>query len=253
MTVVQQNGHSIDDADGRLATSGKSFVTPTDLAALSPTLWFRPGGVSAAPNAPVTSWADAGSVGKPYVQGTAAAQPVYRTGVRNGMPAVQFDGVNDLLVCNDGVDNPAVTAQTLMVAHQTTGDCNFVGPTGGANPQTNNQYRIGYPTADQLSTFDHALATQIGTTMPVGRGSWSVSTFWRDLTTYEFWQGNVLCGSGAHANPSNLAIGCIGALMPAGLLWVNGFIGEIVWWNSALTAPQKASAQNSLRTRWATA
>jgi hypothetical protein len=44
---------------------------------------------------PVATWSDLSGNGNDATQGTASQQPTYQTGEINGLPAVQFDGVDD--------------------------------------------------------------------------------------------------------------------------------------------------------------
>lgn len=51
----------------------------------------------------VSSWVDSSASGVPIVQAIGANQPIYTTAVQNGLPAVVFDGTDDVLAAASGV------------------------------------------------------------------------------------------------------------------------------------------------------
>jgi len=60
----------------------------------------------------VSNWADKSGNARDVAQGTAANQPTFVSSAVNGLPAVQFDGVNDFLV-----SGAFTTAQPLHAFH----------------------------------------------------------------------------------------------------------------------------------------
>lgn len=78
----------------RRAFGGASFV-PTDIA--NCTWWVAADRITGLANGdPVSTWADSSGNGKDLTQ-TLTARPTYRTNVVNGLPTVDFDGVNDCM------------------------------------------------------------------------------------------------------------------------------------------------------------
>ncbi|QKG78782.1 hypothetical protein [Tenuifilum thalassicum] len=60
-------------------------------------IWFDASALGLNDNDPVATWTDMSGNGNDGVQLTASAQPIYRTGQINGMPAVIFDGTDDYI------------------------------------------------------------------------------------------------------------------------------------------------------------
>lgn len=60
-------------------------------------IWFDASALGLNDNDPVATWTDMSGNGNDGVQPTASAQPIYRTGQINGMPAVIFDGTDDYI------------------------------------------------------------------------------------------------------------------------------------------------------------
>ena len=73
----------------KLPTSGLSF---------QPTLWLKADAITGlADSDPVATWPDSSGNGYDAAQGTPGNQPLYKTGILNGKPAVLFDGSTDYL------------------------------------------------------------------------------------------------------------------------------------------------------------
>lgn len=71
--------------------------SPTDIPGLK--LWLDASQITGLTNgAPVPTWLDMSGNGNNAVQPTVAAQPIYQTGVLNGLPIVRFDGVDDTII-----------------------------------------------------------------------------------------------------------------------------------------------------------
>ena len=54
----------------------------------------------------IASWTDMSGLGNHATQGVAAARPVLKTGILNGLPVVRFDGANDYLEDAYAIPNP---------------------------------------------------------------------------------------------------------------------------------------------------
>jgi hypothetical protein len=90
---------------GRYLGNGTRWVKQTDLGAFEPgqvtsallQFWYAADRLQLTDGAAVSSWGDLSGSGLALAQATGANQPVYKTGIVNGLPVVRFDGVNDLL------------------------------------------------------------------------------------------------------------------------------------------------------------
>ncbi|HJU87206.1 MAG TPA: S8 family serine peptidase, partial [Gemmatimonadota bacterium] len=96
---------TVTDDDGESASTTKSvsveapphpgpFEDPASLPGL--VLWLQSDALTGlAEGAPVATWPDRSGAGNHASQAVASKRPVYRTGVVNGLPAVQFDAADD--------------------------------------------------------------------------------------------------------------------------------------------------------------
>jgi hypothetical protein len=69
--------------------------TPSSLSGL--VAWFRANSLSLSDGNAVSSWNDSSSGGHNLSQVTPSKRPIFKTNIQNGLPAVRFDGVDDLL------------------------------------------------------------------------------------------------------------------------------------------------------------
>tara|TARA_B100001939_G_scaffold297761_1_gene272411 strand:- start:10963 stop:11727 length:765 start_codon:yes stop_codon:yes gene_type:complete len=76
-----------------------SAASPNSFANLA--LWFNADSLALTDGVPVANWIDSSGLGNDALQGTAARQPIFETGILNGRSAVYFDGVDDVLVSTD--------------------------------------------------------------------------------------------------------------------------------------------------------
>ena len=80
------------------------------ILALSPAVWVRADTLAGlADNAPVASWPDSSGNGASLVQPTGTKQPLWKAAQQNGLGAVVFDGVDDLLTTTARLPNNAVS------------------------------------------------------------------------------------------------------------------------------------------------
>jgi hypothetical protein len=82
---------------------GNSEFSPLSLL---PVLWLDAGDVVASDGDPVQTWADKSGNGKDLTQVTGTKQPLWKTGIINGLPTLRFDGVDDFMVSTRTVIQP---------------------------------------------------------------------------------------------------------------------------------------------------
>lgn len=122
--------------------------SPADISNLE--LWLKADALGLTNGAPVELWTDSSSYGR-NLSATGATCPTFVTGVVSGvMPAVRFDGVDDLMI-NTGVGKLFTACTVFMVTKQT----------GAGNIQTLFGWnKPGGGTSIGLSL--HALSTLLG-------------------------------------------------------------------------------------------
>lgn len=70
-------------------------MIPTDLSNL--VLWLKADALALNDGDAVGTWTDSSGNGKDATQATSAKKPVFKTAIRNGLPVIRFDGVDDWL------------------------------------------------------------------------------------------------------------------------------------------------------------
>tara|TARA_Y100001937_G_scaffold61180_1_gene83703 strand:- start:100069 stop:101007 length:939 start_codon:yes stop_codon:yes gene_type:complete len=92
------------DAALLLANTGdanESFTATSPNTYSSLALWFKADALSLTDGSAVSTWPDSSGLGNDATAPTAAEEPVFRQSSLNGMPAIQFDGVDDTLISSD--------------------------------------------------------------------------------------------------------------------------------------------------------
>lgn len=106
MTLTAVGG-TLSTVGGTIAGLAGAF-SPADL---DPALWFDADAITGLVDGdPVQTWSDGSGNDRHATQATAAARPVYKTAMVNGLPAVRFDGVDDNLA------TPAFAQSTVWTA-----------------------------------------------------------------------------------------------------------------------------------------
>ena len=187
---------------------------------------------------PIAGQTDQSGGGNHATQTIAGRRPTWRTGVKNGLPVVRFDGVDDNLVF------PTLTLNdfSIYVVQSSTGDGCFL-----ANTTINRQVRLGESGNNRLSMFDGT--TQIfSSTLSVVRGNWSLLEYHRTGSTCSFYENGVAKGTGSMS--SALALNVIGLLLGASLP-LNGDLAALIVCSAENTAAQKSAVRVYLNSRYA--
>lgn len=89
--------------------------------------WYKADALSLSDTNPVSSWLDSSGNGNTLVQGTGTNQPLYRTGIVNGLPVVRFDNSNDFLSVSSPVGLGGATGISILavIEHAAPGIGNF--------------------------------------------------------------------------------------------------------------------------------
>ena len=83
---------------GPLMASRASFI-PTEISGLK--FWVKADSLSLSDGDPVGTWADQSGNGNDATQSTAGFKPLYKTNIQHGKPIVRFDGSDDLMEISD--------------------------------------------------------------------------------------------------------------------------------------------------------
>ncbi len=132
--------------------SATFLALPTHLITNDMALWLDAESmVSLSDDDPVATWYDLSGNGRDATQGTAANQPLFKTGVQNGKPVMRLDGGNDVFNF-DGtfLANSDYTIFIVEARNDTAVNYLFGKTTGGPS---NGHLHLGYR---DNTTFTHA-------------------------------------------------------------------------------------------------
>lgn len=207
-------------------------------------------GASSANGDPVGLWVDQSGNARNGTQTIIASRPTYRTAVKNGMPIIRFDGINDSLAHPFNYTGSVVT---IFIVAQRTGTPAPEGPlheaqqaNSGANlfpllarPNSNANWG-SYFNAYVISSYTMASTWRV------------VCLRVRSGTDLDLITDNnppeVKVGSGYYTDSNERRI--IGGCPSTGEFF-QGDIGEIIFYDSVLSATNLANVQNYLNARWA--
>ncbi len=113
--------------------------------------WLLADSLSLSDTDPVATWNDISGNTNDATQGTSAAQPLYRTGEVNGLPAVVFDGTDDFMPF-DGSLLVNTDFTVIFVAARRTNGANFV--LAGTTESCNQNMHFGWRNTTQ-NTCNH--------------------------------------------------------------------------------------------------
>lgn len=204
--------------------------------------WLKSDALSLSDGTSVATWT--ATAGKDATQVTLAAQPVFHIAVKNGLPAILFDGVDDSI---GTVNFSSAQAQpyTIMVVFQylgTLGDSAYL--LDGNDSSNRGVIRDGsgdwqlYATTGlpSIGTADH---------------NWHILMVeWNDAATKYRFDGNSESTVGSTPGTTGIAGLNLGSYS-GGSQYGNYYIGEVIVWDGILSSGDKTSAFGYADTRWA--
>ncbi len=230
----------------------EAAVQPDAVANL--TCWLDADAEAFSDNDPVGTWTDQ-SGGLRHFTAAGAVRPTYKTGIVNGKAVIRFDGVDDDLDSDKGLEQfTTVSAGTVFaVFNVTTIDA---GSDNGTNPHLNDPvwadvsgfqgmfFRLTGPTLQNL----HYDGNNDITTHAISTGTWYYATQRHD-------SGNLIStvnGGDEQTTASGNRTG--GGKVHAGKGQTDFFAGdiaEIIWYNAAVSAGDRAGIEVYLADKYA--
>lgn len=190
----------------------------------------------------ITTWSDSSRFGHSPTQATGSLKPLYKTNIKNGLPVVRFDGTDDILQAADFTLNQPETVfvvgawRGVRVGNDTILDGGTVG----------NTMRIYRSVANSVSLYNGVTTT----CSPTDVTAFHLYTADANNTasTIGFDSGTPVTGSASAVNGGGLTVGAYGA----GSEWGPVDVGEILVYDSTLSASDRLSVEKYLRGKWAT-
>lgn len=186
----------------------------------------------------VTAWDDLSSAGRDLAQATGSRQPTYRTGIKNGLPVVRFDG-GDVI---SGTAHASTVMSIVVVCAKTGGGwsaalCNGTSSGLGLSLNTSTGYGMYFNGVVVKSrTPGYSLGTW--NVIAMTTSSTNLQAFYLDGELYITDDANMTTPStgmhiGGDQNPS-----------------LTGDVGEVGLFDRVLTATEIAQLTAVLRRKW---
>lgn len=228
---------------------------PTDIAGLA--LWLKAdagtfqssGGSAATSDAdPVGEWQDQSGNARHLTQATGSVKPTLRLAVQNGLPVIRFDGTDDFLEIPDFLTG--FTAAEIFVVVKADADPAADAGTSGLwllgtgnthYPWTNGTIFDSFGSGAQQATDNPAttLAQFNVYNVSSASGAWTNRLNGAEIFT---------TGTNTVSFPSGPRLG----ISAASAHWFDGDVGELVLYDSVLSAGNRSSVLAYLQARWGT-
>lgn len=244
----------------------RAAFSPPDIAGLQ--LWLKAYEITGLSDGdPVTTWEDSHTSNNDFTQATAAKKPTYQTNEINGLAVVRFDGTDDILTAANFLSATAGTVFAVVrLTSAITYDKYIIGSADEAGAGSS---YWGLSPADAAGFPFSKIQTRIsGGTANVIDGSTTISAaavylmMWRSTDTAYTLRvdGNeetVTARSGADngvwlgdvPGRDNFTLGALKWNAEYGYL--KGDLGELVMYDTALSAGNISSVETYLNGRWA--
>lgn len=200
--------------------------------------------VGVADGASLASWPDMSGNHYDLAQATGANQPTFYSSTAaqliNGHPAVRFDGTASFMVAS-GFPNTSPPYTIFVVSLTPVTTTQIILMTAGLYPQ------VYYALGDFFMSNGSAVGDG-GT----GTNAHAIGALINDPNSFLYVDGAVGAGpttAGANSSTGALTVGRSTILTTQ---FLNGAIGEIIWYSSALSAAQLTTVRHYLAAKWGT-
>jgi hypothetical protein len=225
-------------------------LKPFNPLSLSPALWFDAADSRTiiASSGDVSQWNDKSGFGRNVTQGTGASQPKTGTTTLNGLNVIAFDGSNDTLRSAAGAASFGIVECYIVARTQSTGRVIIGVPHAATHTSPFFRWVLFHNVTDILQTRIDGVAANSAAN--------AINTSVAQLYRIETGEGDayvnltrVINSAGATVTYPNSTPLSIGSHATGGEV-LNGFVAEILIFDRALTANEKAGINNYLSEKW---
>ena len=194
----------------------------------------------------VATWSDLSGNGRNATQSTASQKPIYKTGIKNGLPVVRFDGVDDNLAGTlSGISGNQ--PNTIYAVLKMNGDAQCAWAFGTAAVGQG----IFFPFRN-VGAWSYGQYAMDITSASSADANWHQQTGWKSGNPLEvFIDGvSVASGSPGATNYTGTTFN-VGMLLGLGY-YLSGDVAEFLFYDSAHDLATRQQVQNYLKSKWGT-
>lgn len=218
----------------RLGGGVTPLNSPLDLSGLA--FWFRAPNLGLSDGTAVATWTDLSGLGRDLTQGTGANQPIYKTGIQNGLAVVRFTIANSTVMstASFALDEPSTVC---LAATNLTGSHNY------CDALINDKRAILTSSSTVLGGY---AGTFLSLTVPSTAAFNAIQVVFNITAGVVSVNGRETMGNIGNTTANGLRVGTGG----------NGFadmdLGEIFGYSRDLNATERKRVQLYLKRNWAT-
>lgn len=213
---------------------------------VDPTIWLKPETLSLNNGDAVATWPDSSGNAYDFVQTTAAQRPTFNTSVIKGQPAVRFGAATPTSMTYSSL---ALTQFSIFIVTEALSWPNNY-PNLIQQDNTNTGLLVVSDQATRKLIFRNVLGNDVLSTAVFPLTSFQVVEVVQDATTMYFYLNGTLQTSPlAHAAVAATKVLRIGQGEAGGNQW-NGFIPEVLIYNTAVTTAQRQSIEAYLFSKY---
>ena len=223
---------------------GAAAFSPTDIAGLQ--LWLDASQIVGLNDGDsVATWSDLSGNANDFVQATGTSRPTYKTGIQNGLPAVQGDGVDDRLYCSTLVVSHPFTLFAVVKQNNTNAAYVTDGDSGGARRNVL-AFTVNADGSGKAGISNGALLESAGSEV----GAFKTLAWVQNGATSKLFINAVekISGNSGSASINGFTLFNRHALNYP----LNGYIAEMFLYGGVVADADRIRAQSHLSSKWGT-
>lgn len=207
----------------------------------------------------ISNWYDLNpALGKTHASSSGTARPIYKTSCINGLPCLSFDGTDDYLETTDLgaitttatyfiVMRPTAVEVSTPVIFSTYGLYSAANDSAFLRIINSGQLQYGVANSVPATSTNVVLKNDLSYIITATDGGLE-----SDIKIYHNSLENTTAATGSTSSLKNLGVLTIGSYFneTTRSMYFQGYIGEFLIYNRALTALERKDIENYLRKKW---